>query len=112
MLNNIKFTNHANSLYMYGEWSFSEPDDPFADLDEVRKKRQAVSDTTAYPNNLTYISNSSDFIPTKSNFSVIFITTGCRTWNEENKTWAMEGCEVNNYLDDLTGIEVYTCIWC
>lgn len=78
-------------------------DDPFEDF-EVRRKREAVSlSTTISPViNTTNGSKSAEFIPTESNFSVIFITTGCRTWSDENNTWKMEGCEVRNLVKSYT----------
>ncbi|KAK3103729.1 hypothetical protein FSP39_021426, partial [Pinctada imbricata] len=34
------------------------------------------------------------FEPMKANFSVIIVTTGCRSWNEAEKKWTTEGCMV------------------
>lgn len=52
--------------------------------------------------NTTNDLKSAEFIPAESNFSAIFITTGCRTWNDENNTWKMEGCEVRNLVKSYT----------
>lgn len=34
-------------------------------------------------------------MPVEANFSLIFTTTGCRTWTDDNNSWTMEGCTVN-----------------
>lgn len=33
-------------------------------------------------------------MPVEANFSLIFTTTGCRTWTDDNNSWTMEGCTV------------------
>lgn len=57
-----------------------------------RKKRAVSNTTTEEPfGNATSL----EFMPVEANFSLIFTTTGCRTWTDDNNSWTMEGCTVN-----------------
>ncbi|XP_062621693.1 uncharacterized protein LOC134283266 [Saccostrea cucullata] len=60
------------------------------------RKRRAVEPQTTIgpPENRTLFVNASDFVPVEANFSMIFTTTGCRTWKNGNNSWTMEGCQV------------------
>ncbi|XP_062608038.1 polycystin-1-like protein 2 [Saccostrea cucullata] len=65
------------------------------DFARSRKKRAAEFLTTiGPPDNTTSIVNASDFVPAEANFSMLFTTTGCRTWEKGNNSWTMEGCLV------------------
>lgn len=59
----------------------------------LSRKKRAVSNTTTEESfgNATSL----EFIPVEANFSLIFTTTGCRTWTDDNNSWTMEGCTVN-----------------
>lgn len=66
----------------------------------TRKKRQAISATTAAPLGST----NSTLQAVDANFSVIIVTTGCRAWDARAKAWVSNGCTVLNtfvlyYLD-------------
>ncbi|XP_062613252.1 location of vulva defective 1-like [Saccostrea cucullata] len=72
------------------------------DHSKLRKRRAAESLTTTSeaPDNGSTILNTtkpaniSDFVPRDANFSIIFMTTGCRTWDNINNSWTTEGCRV------------------
>lgn len=58
----------------------------------LRKKRALSNTTVEEPFGNT---TSLEFVPVEANFSIIFTTTGCRTWTDDNNSWTMEGCTVN-----------------
>lgn len=53
---------------------------------------RSLGNTSA--NETTTNTTTLDFVPAKANFSIIIITTGCRTWDNDNNSWTMDGCTV------------------
>ncbi|XP_060073681.1 polycystin-1-like protein 2 [Ylistrum balloti] len=59
----------------------------------MRRRRSANVNQTS--TNQTAASNSSQiFEPADVNFTMVIVTTGCRTWNDEGALWTSNGCEV------------------
>ncbi|XP_062607984.1 uncharacterized protein LOC134269791, partial [Saccostrea cucullata] len=52
------------------------------DFSGTRKRRAAEQATIEQPENTTSKFNASDFVLAEANFSMIFTTTGCRTWEK------------------------------
>ncbi|XP_061167212.1 polycystin-1-like protein 2 [Saccostrea echinata] len=65
----------------------------FTTTSEAPGNASAIANTTIEANT-TIVANVSEFIPYGANFSIIFLTTGCRTWDNENNSWTTEGCQV------------------
>lgn len=59
---------------------------------QMRRKRSVVENATkATPPVDT-------FVPVEANFSLVVFTTGCRSWNDSQKAWSSEGCQVSQDL--------------
>ncbi|OWF39370.1 Polycystic kidney disease protein 1-like 2 [Mizuhopecten yessoensis] len=66
---------------------------PQAISNRMRKRRSADSNQTV--TNQTAVSNTSNiFEPADVNFTMVIVTTGCRTWNEAETKWTSKGCMV------------------
>lgn len=63
------------------------------------RKRRSLRNSTA--NETTTNTTTLDFVPAKANFSIIFTTTGCRTWDNDNNSWSMDGCTVKTLTEIL-----------
>jgi hypothetical protein len=84
---------HLNMLCMY----LLAPNQNDFSLRVSRMRRAAgPPPTTILPGNGSGYGNASEFVPTEANFSIIFTTTGCLTWNDDNNSWTMDGCQVTS----------------
>ncbi|OWF39368.1 Polycystic kidney disease protein 1-like 2 [Mizuhopecten yessoensis] len=59
----------------------------------LRKRRSVGANTTS--TNQTITSNDTRmFEPANVNFTMVIVTTGCRTWDEDRQIWTSTGCTV------------------